>query len=88
MPTVVSYLRSNAYRPKSNGSPGEGEVFNVHTDTWEEPDVEEKEALLGFHRGKIAAPGITDNQRSIRLGRALDCTTMKWLGAFLHASHA
>ena len=48
MPTVVSYLRSNAYRPKSNGCRGEGEVFNIHTDTWEEPDVEEKEALLGF----------------------------------------
>ena len=61
MPTVVSYLRSNAYRPKSNGSPGEGEVFNIHTDTWEEPDVEEKEALLGFQRGETAAPGITDN---------------------------
>ena len=29
MPTVVSFLRSNAYRPKPDGSPGEGEVYNV-----------------------------------------------------------
>ena len=86
MPTVVSYLRSNAFRPKANGSPGEGEVYNIHTDKWEEPDVEEKELLLGFQRGETATTNVTDTQRAIRLGRALDCNTMKWLGAFLHAS--
>ena len=76
MPTIVSYLRSNAFRPKSSGSPGEGEVFNIHTNLWEEPDAEEKEELLGSQRG------------GSRLGRALDETTMRWLGAFLHASQA
>ena len=29
MPTVVSYLKSRAFRPKENGSLGEGEVFNT-----------------------------------------------------------
>ena len=29
MPTVVSFLRSNAYRPRPDESPGEGEVYNV-----------------------------------------------------------
>ena len=29
MPTVVSYLHSNAFRPKENGNPREGEVFNT-----------------------------------------------------------
>ena len=48
MPTVVSYLGSNAFRTKANGTPGEGQVFNIQTDMWEEPDVEEKERLLGF----------------------------------------
>ena len=88
MPTIVSYLRSNAFRPKSSGSPGEGEVFNLHTNLWEEPDAEEKEELLGFQRGDTAASGVTEAQRAVRLGRALDGTTMRWLGAFLHASQA
>ena len=29
MPTVVSYIRSNAYRPKSDVEPSKGEVFNL-----------------------------------------------------------
>ena len=48
MPTIVSYLQSNAYRAKANGAPGEGQVFNIQSNVWEEPDVEEKESLLGF----------------------------------------
>lgn len=56
------------------------------THVWEEPDVEEKEELLGFQRGNTAAPGNVEAQRAIRLGRALDGTTMRLLGAFLHAS--
>ena len=88
MPTIVSYLRSNAFRPKSSGSPGEGEVFNIHTNMWEELDAEEKGGLMGFQRGDTAAPSITEEQRAIRLDRALDRTTMRWLGAFLHASQA
>ena len=43
MPTMVSYIKSNAYRPKSDGEPGEGEVFNLAREEWEEPDCREKE---------------------------------------------
>ena len=86
MPTVVSYLGSNAFRIKANGAPGEGQVFNIQTYVWEEPDVEEKERLLGFQADDIATPGVTSAARSIRIGRALDATTMRWLGAFMHAS--
>ena len=32
MPTVVSYLNSNAYRTKDNGNPGEGQLYNTLTD--------------------------------------------------------
>ena len=88
MPTVVSYLRSNAFRPMENGNPGEGEVFNTETLEWEEPDVEEKEMLLGYAAGDTTAPGVTQEERAIRLGRALEGNTMRWLGAYLHASHA
>lgn len=76
-PTVVSYLQGNAFRPGTNGNPGEGEVFIIHTNLWEESDVEEKETLLGFQRGDTAAQGVTEDERAIRLGRALDGTTMR-----------
>ena len=88
MPTIVSYLLSNAFRPKENGTPGEGQVFNIVTNTCEEPDAEEKEMLLGYSRGDTAAVGVSDEERSIRIGRALDANTMRWLGAILHASQA
>ena len=86
MPTVVSYLKSNAFRPKVNGDPGEGEVYNIQTLQWEEPDVEEKEQLLGFRLDDTAAPGVTSELRAIRIGRALEGNTMRWLGAFLDAA--
>ena len=88
MPTVVSYLRSNAFRAKMNGAPKEGQVFNVQTDQWEEPDVFEKELLLGFRADDTAASGVTADARAMRIGRALDANTMRWLGAFLHACQA
>ena len=88
MPTVVPYLHPNAFRPKENGNPREGEVFNTVSLEWEEPDMEEKEQLLGFVAGDTAAPGVTEAECAIRLGRALEGNTMRWLGAFLHASQA
>ena len=88
MPTIVSYLLSNAFRPKENGQPGEGQVYNLVTNKWEEPDAEEKEMLMGYNRGDTHAPGVSDEERSIRIGRALDANTMRWLGATLHASQA
>lgn len=88
MPTIVSYLESNEFKPKENDAPGEGQVFNIHNKQWEEPDAEEKESLLGYLRGDTAAPGVTEDQQAIRLGRALDGNTMRWLGALLHASQA
>ena len=88
MPTVVSYLHSRAFRPKESGAPGEGEVFNTVTNEWEEPDAEEKEQLLGFFPNDTAAHGVTEDDRAIRLGPALEGNTMRYLGALLHASQA
>ena len=87
MPTLVSFLRCNAFRAKIDGSPREGQVYNSLAGVWEEPDVEEKEALMGYTKGTTTTNNITENQRSIRLGRALDGTTMRWLGAFIAATH-
>ena len=72
MPTVVSYLLSNAFRPKEGEAPREGQVFNIVSNTWEEPDAEEKEILLGYTRGDTIVAGVSDEERSIRIGRALD----------------
>ena len=88
MPTVVSYLGSRAFRPKENGNPGEGEVFNTESNLWEELDAEEKEQLMGYTPGDTAAAGVSEADRAIRLGRALEGNTMLWLGAYLHASQA
>ena len=86
MPTVVSYLRSNALRRHDDGTRGEGEVFNTHTKAWEEPDVVEKEQLQGYRIGDTATPYATADQRSIRLGRALDANVMRELGALLYGA--
>ena len=88
MPTVVSYLHSNAFRAKDNGALGEGQVFNRITREWEEPDVEDKELLLGYLPGDTAAPGISDEEKAIRLGMALDGNVIRWLRAYLYASQA
>ena len=88
MPTVVSYLRSNTFRTKMSGAPGEGQVLNLMTAEWEGPDVLEKEQLLGIQVNDTAASGVTTDARAIRIGRALDAHTMRWLGAFLHACQA
>ena len=88
MPTVVSYLHSNAFKPKTSGAQGEGQVYNIISNTWEEPTAEEKKMLLGYMRGDTAAPGVSDEDHAIRIDRTLDGNTMRWLGVILHTSHA
>ena len=83
MPTAVSFLHSNAFRPKEDGSPREGQVFNVIYNRWEEPSVGEKKMMLCYQEGDTTAAKVTKAQRAIRLGRALDGHTMRWFGAFL-----
>ena len=88
MPTVVYYLHSNAFRPKTNGALGEGQVYNIISNEWEELDADEKELLFGYIRGDTSAAGVFDEERAIRLGRALAGNSMRWLGATLRASQA
>ena len=88
MPTVVSYIKSNAYRPKSDGEPGEGEVFNLAREEWEEPDCREKEQMMGYMADETKCPEASEAERSMRLGRALDANVMLHLGAVMFAAHA
>ena len=43
-------------------------VFGTRTGEREEPDVAEKERLMEYEAGETEPPGVTENQRSIRLG--------------------
>ena len=88
MPTVVSYIRGNAYRPKSDGEPREGEVFNLAREEWEEPDCHEKEQMMGYMANETECPHASKAESSMRLGRALDANVMPHLGAMLSAAHA
>ena len=63
-------------------------MYNIITDEWEEPDAKEKERLPGYAAGDTASLGVSEEDRAIRIGRALDGSTMRELGAILHASHA
>ena len=87
MPTVVSYIRSNVYRPKYDGEPGEGEVFNLACKEWEEPDCREKEQMMGYMAKETECPHAFEAKRSMRLGRALDASVMLYLGAMLAVAH-
>ena len=56
---------------------GEGQVFNVIYNQWEERAVGKKEMMLGYREGDKAASDVTEAQRAIRLGHALDGHTMR-----------
>ena len=85
---MVSYITSNAYRPKSDGEPGEGEVFNLAREEWEEPNCQEKEQMMGYMANETECPHASEAKRSMRLGRALDANVMLHLGVMLSAAHA
>lgn len=71
MPTVVSNLRNNSFRPKEDGELGEGELYNdTITEAWEEPDVEEEQMFL-FQRGDATTPVVKEDQIMCR-DRALN----------------
>ena len=78
MPTIVYCLGNNTFRPKDDRGPREGMVYNTLT------GVTEKGLLMGYQVGDTEAPGVTDAQRVVRLGRAMDGHTRRWLGAFCY----
>ena len=63
-------------------------LYNVDTQRWEEANVWERERLMGFYNGDTCAPGITEDQRKVMLGRTMDRNMAKWLGGMIMATHA
>ena len=88
MPTVVSYIKSNAYRLRSNGTPRDREIFNVAKEEWEEPDRREKELMMGYMADETECQHACETERPMRLGRALNANVNLHLGAMLAAAHA
>ena len=86
LPTIVAFPKSHAFRQHANGTPGEGQLWNTISKCWEEPTLEEKEQLMGYKVGSTDGGLATIPQRTKRLGQAMEGNTMRWLGAFLHAS--
>ena len=58
-------------------------VFCTHTGEWEEPDVAEKERLMGYEVGEREREPEIHTPR-----RAIEGKTMRWLGASLRAIQA
>ena len=87
MPTIVSYPRSFAYRPRANNKLGEGQLLNQRLKRWEEPSLEEKELLMGYKLDSTMGGLATKAERSLRLGQAMDGNTIRRFGAFLYAAN-
>ena len=86
MPDMGQVMSQGIFHHRANKSASEGEVYNAKTGTWEGPDVEENERLLGFRTDDTATTGVCAEIRSIRIAMAMEGNTMRWLGAFLYAS--
>ena len=52
-------------------------VYNTLTGVWEEPDVTEKELLMGYQVGDTDAPSVMEAQRAVKLGHAMDGHAMR-----------
>ena len=73
LPTLVSYLKSHAFRDQ-----GSGLVWDRTTRRLEEPCVDEREQAMGFLTSKTFAQGLTELERRQILGQAMDLSSMVW----------
>ena len=87
LPTIVSYPGSFAFRRRTNGTPGEGQLWDKLTRNWIEPTIKEKEQLMGYRPDDTMGGLATEKERAERLGQAMDGNTSRWMGAFLSAAH-
>lgn len=75
MPTLVAYPMSRAFRfPHSPGS-----IFDAGSRTYTEPNVEERERMLGYSTGATAAPGLTLAERHTITGNCIDQSALSYL---------
>jgi len=87
-PTLMARPSSRAFLPGCNGAvrlipAGSGHAATIGGSCWDEPSAVERERAMGFKDGATAAPGVSEQQRRMALGNAMDITTMSWLYAGL-----
>ena len=85
LPTLVSFARNHAFRPRWDGRRGVGELWNCQRGQWEEPNIRERERVMGFVEGDTWALGLSDGAQCELIGRAMDGHMMAWLGGLLGA---
>ena len=83
----MTYPGSFAFRRRVNGNPGEGQLWDRVSHNWIEPTLREKEKLMGYRVDDTQGGLATDQERTSRLGQAMDGNTLRWMGAFLSAAH-
>ena len=74
LPTLVTYPESYAFRAR-----GPGMVWDSSTQSYEEPNADERERAIGFLTGTTAAHDLTEGQRRFLLGQAMDLNTLVWI---------
>jgi hypothetical protein len=75
LPTLVSYVGSNAYRGTRPGM-----LWDSALSRAVEPNSDERERLLGYSTGATAAPGLTEADRFQLTGRCMDANQMRAIG--------
>ena len=86
LPTLVSYPLSRAFTVSpTTGQRGLGEVFNSITNQWEEPNIREREELMGMRPGDSKGLGVSYTERVALVGHAMDHNVMRWLGEIMGA---
>ncbi|CAI7912910.1 unnamed protein product [Closterium sp. NIES-53] len=78
LPTLVAYEEARGFKMEGE-LPGPGMIYDVRKGRWEEPTANEREAAMGHLWGATAHPEVTERQRRVALGRAMDVNVMMWL---------
>jgi hypothetical protein len=74
LPTFLSFPHSHAFR---NGSPWM--IWDSHSSSMEEPNVDEKEQAMGFHSNTTIVQGISERACRQILGQVMDLNYLTWI---------
>ena len=72
-PTLVSFSPSTAFRDL-----GPGVIYNTKSRTYDQPNVVERERMLGHPEDSSLADTLTMDDRHIILGKAMDANCLEY----------
>jgi hypothetical protein len=73
-PTLVAFPISCAFRDLNAGT-----VYDTISQTLTQPNVSERESLMGYSKGITWTPTISNTDRHMIIGRAMDATCLAFL---------